>query len=62
MQDLNNFLSEVEKSLSGKIELSLNYQDIARRLYPFLVQEHKKDYNTFIEKHISNLKKSITTN
>lgn len=56
---LNKLLSDIEKDLSKEIELSFNYEDLAKRLYPFLMQEYQRDYKTIMNRHIENIKKSM---
>ena len=57
---LKQLLTDIENDLSKEIELSFNYQDIAKKLYPFLLQEYQRDYKTISRNHIENLKKTIT--
>ena len=56
---LNKLLSDIEKDLSKEIELSFNYEDLAKRLYTFLMQEYLRSPQTRIKNHIENLKKTI---
>lgn len=62
MEELNNFLKDIESQLTKDITLSLNYQDIAKNLYPFLIQEYKKSPQYLVEKHIADLKKTLPKN
>lgn len=59
MNEITNFLKDLERDLQKDFILSLDYQELAKNIYPYLLNLHKNNPTNFIQNHISQLKKTI---
>ena len=58
MQILPDIMKDIEKDLSQQITISLQYEELAKNLYPYIDKLYQQ--KNYIKNHTEQLKKTFT--